>query len=108
MRSAARVSTADGGGYVPAVGIFVLWSAPRARSTAFFRSMTERGDLTVVHEPFSNLNDYGETDADEQAFASPVALLAWLRRESPRRDVFVKETMDHQYDEVLADRAFLA
>jgi hypothetical protein len=25
--------------------------------------MAERGDLTVLHEPFCNLQDYGETDA---------------------------------------------
>ena len=37
------------------MAIFALWSAPRARSTAFFPSMAERGDLTVLHEPFSNL-----------------------------------------------------
>ena len=41
--------------------------------------MAERGDLIVLHEPFSNLNDYGETDADGLMFRSPAALLAWLR-----------------------------
>jgi len=30
--------------------VFALWSAPRARSTAFFRSVAERGDVTVLHE----------------------------------------------------------
>ncbi len=85
-----------------------MWSAPRARSTAFFRSMAERGDLTVLHEPFSNLKDYGETDADGQTFGSPAPLLAWLRGQAHRRDVFLKDTMDHQHDEVLADQRFLA
>jgi Sulfotransferase domain len=70
--------------------------------------MAERGDLTVLHEPFSNLNDYGETDADGRTFDSPATLLAWLRNETRGRGVFLKETMDHQYDEVLADRRFLA
>ena len=46
------------------MAVFGLWSAPRARSTAFFRSMAERGDMTLLHEPFSNLRDYGETDVD--------------------------------------------
>lgn len=46
--------------------VFALWSAPRARSTAFFRSMAERGDLTVLHEPFCNIQDHGETDASGQ------------------------------------------
>lgn len=88
--------------------IFALWSAPRARSTAFFRSMAERGDLTVLHEPFCNIQDHGETDAGGQAFTSPAPLLAWLHGQAGRRDVFVKDTMDHQHDEVLADRQFLA
>lgn len=88
--------------------VFALWSAPRARSTAFFRSMAERGDLTVLHEPFGNLKDHGGTDAAGQAFDSPGPLLDWLRDQAHRRDVFLKDTMDHQHDEVLADHRFLA
>jgi hypothetical protein len=101
------LNLAGDGGYVPLVGIFALWSAPRARSTAFFRSMAERGDLTVLHEPFSNLRDYGETDAGGRTFNSPAPLLAWLCGRAHRPDVFLKDTMDHQHDEVLADRRFL-
>jgi hypothetical protein len=70
--------------------------------------MAERGDLTVLHEPFSNIKDYGETDADGQTFGSPAPLLAWLRDQAHRRDVFLKDTMDRQHDDVLADRRFLA
>jgi hypothetical protein len=88
--------------------VFALWSAPRARSTAFFRSMAERGDMTVLHEPFSNLRDYGETDADGRTFDSPASLLAWLRDQTQNVSVFLKDTTDHQHDEVLADRRFLA
>lgn len=88
--------------------IFALWSAPRARSTAFFRSMAERGDLTVLHEPFCNIQDHGETDAGGETFDSPAPLLAWLRDQAHHRDVFLKDTMDHQHDGVLADRRFLA
>jgi hypothetical protein len=33
--------------------------------------MAERGDMTVLHEPFSNLRDYGETDAGARTFDSP-------------------------------------
>jgi hypothetical protein len=32
--------------------VFTLWSTPRARSAAFFRSMLERGDVVAVHLPF--------------------------------------------------------
>ena len=69
--------------------------------------MAERGDLTVLHEPFGNLKNYGETDAGGRTFDSAVQLLAWLRSEAHDRDVFFKDTMDNQYDEVLADRKFL-
>jgi hypothetical protein len=31
--------------------MLMLWSAPRSRSTAFYRMMIERGDFTAVHEP---------------------------------------------------------
>jgi hypothetical protein len=69
--------------------------------------MAKRGDLTVLHEPFGNLKNYGETDVDGQTFDSPAALLAWLR-EAQGSSVFLKDTMDNQYDDVLADRRFLA
>jgi hypothetical protein len=70
--------------------------------------MTERGDLTVLHEPFCNLQDYGETDVDGRMFDSPTRLLAWLCDQAHCRDMFLKDTMDHQHDEVLSDRRFLA
>lgn len=70
--------------------------------------MAERGDLTVLHEPFCNMRDHGETDADGRTFGSPKPLLAWLHDQAHRRDVFLKDTMDHQHEEVLADRRFLA
>jgi hypothetical protein len=69
--------------------------------------MAKRGDLTVLHEPFGNLRNYGDTDVDGQTFDSPAALLAWLR-EAQGSSVFLKDTMDNQYDDVLADRRFLA
>jgi len=95
-------------GYVSAMTVFALWSAPRARSTAFFRSMAERGDMTVLHEPFSNLRDYGETEAGRRTFHSPASILAWLREETQDIRVFVKDTGDHQHRDVLADRRFLS
>jgi hypothetical protein len=70
--------------------------------------MAARGDLAVLHEPFGNLKNYGETDAGGEVFDSAARLLAWLRGEARDRDVFLKDTMDNQYDDVLADRRFLA
>jgi hypothetical protein len=91
------------------MAVFALWSAPRARSTAFFRSMAERGDMTVLHEPFCNLRDYGETDAGDRTFDSALSLLTWLRDETQDMSLFVKDHPPTAYvREVLADRRFLA
>jgi hypothetical protein len=91
------------------MAVFALWSAPRTRSTAFFRSMVERGDMTVLHEPFCKIKDFGEIEAGGRTFDSPRSLLAWLRDETDAMSVFVK---DHPPIEcrpdVLADRRFLA
>jgi hypothetical protein len=88
--------------------VFALWSAPRARSTAFFRSMVERDDLIALHEPLFNLLAFGETDVDGRTFDAPASLLAWLRDETHDVNAFLKETTDHSYGEILADRRFLA
>jgi hypothetical protein len=88
--------------------VFALWSAPRARSTAFFRSMLERGDLIALHEPFDNLTCFGETDVEGRTVDSAGSLLAWLRDETDDVTVFLKDTTDYRHPEVLADRRFLA
>ena len=89
--------------------VFALWSAPRARSTAFFRSMLERGDLLALHEPIEGLIYFGTTEIEGRTFVSTVSLLAWLREETGDINVFLKETTDHRVCEaVLADRRFLA
>src|SRR5215471_665307 len=91
------------------MAVFALWSAPRTRSTVFFRSIAERGDMTVLHEPFCHLRDFGETDAGDRTFDSARSLLAWLRDETQDMKVFLK---DHPpaacVRAVLADRRFLA
>jgi hypothetical protein len=91
------------------MAVFALWSAPRTRSTAFFRSIIERGDMTVLHEPFCNLRDYGETNVGARTFDSPLSLLAWLRDETQNMSVFLKDHPPTVYlPDVLADRRFLA
>ena len=72
-------------GYVASMPVFALWSAPRARSTAFFRSMLERGDLLALHEPFEGLLYFGDTEVEGRTFESPASLLAWLRDETHDR-----------------------
>lgn len=89
--------------------VFALWSAPRARSTAFFRSMLERGDLLALHEPIEGLLYFGSTEVEGRTFESPVDLLAWLRDETHDVSVFLKETTDPRVHQVLrADPRFLA
>ena len=91
------------------MAVFALWSAPRTRSTVFFRSMVERGDLAVLHEPFCNLRDHGETAVGARTFDSPLSLLAWLRDETQDMNVFLKDHPPTAYvRDVLADRRFLA
>ena len=88
--------------------VFALWSAPRARSTAFFRSMLERGDLLALHEPLEGLIYFGDTEVNGRTFLSAESLLGWLLDETHDVRVFVKETTDYRVREVvLADRRFL-
>jgi hypothetical protein len=89
--------------------VFALWSAPRARSTAFFRSMAERGDLLALHEPLEGVTYFGETRVRGQTFDSAASLLAWLRDETATSRVFMKETTDHRVLPIVrAERRLLA
>lgn len=88
--------------------ILALWSAPRSRSTAFLRMMAERGDYTVVHEPFSHLVDFGAATVGDRVVHSEPELIAALRELAERTPVFFKDTTDFSYPGLLADRTFLA
>jgi len=71
--------------------------------------MVERGDMTVLHEPFCKLRDFGETDADARIFDSPQKLLDWLLNDTHDMRVFLKDHPPTYYlQDVLADRRFLA
>ncbi|MDA3648000.1 sulfotransferase family protein [Saccharopolyspora indica] len=87
--------------------VLALWSAPRARSTAFFRSMVERDEFTALHEPFCNLVDFGATAVGEAEVRTGPELIAAIRAHARTRPVFLKDTTDYRYPEVLADEAFL-
>src|SRR5262249_36209955 len=89
--------------------VLVLWSAPRSRSTAFLRSMIERGDLLALHEPLEGLHFIGPLDIDGQTFTSPPELMAWLVDDTAGRTVFLKETVNPPVQAmVVNDRRFLA
>lgn len=89
------------------MAIFALWSPPRARSTAFFRSMVERGDMLAVHEPFSDVTGLGETDVGGQPFDSPTELLRWFRDHTSAINVFVKDTPNDRLRYLLEDEYLL-
>src|SRR5579871_4073506 len=88
--------------------MLMLWSAPRSRSTAFYRMMVERGDFTGVFEPFSHAEAFGRADVGGRQVASAAEVLAELRSLAVTRPVFVKDTTDWRQSEVLADEEFLA
>jgi len=70
--------------------------------------MLERGDLTVVHEPFGDVIGLGETDVDGRPFRTAVDLLRWLREDTSTVDVLLKDTPNRRYTDLFADRRFLA
>ncbi|MEV6806276.1 sulfotransferase family protein [Streptomyces sp. NPDC017248] len=90
------------------IPVLALWSAPRSRSTAFARMMAERGDRVVVHEPFSQVVDFGEVKVGERVAHTEQDVLAELRALAAQKPVFFKDTTDFAYPALLADREFLA
>jgi hypothetical protein len=85
--------------------LLTLWSAPRSRSTAFERMMIERGDITVLHEPFSHVKDFGQAEVAGRRVTGEAELLAALRALGGH--TFLKDTTDFHYPEMVADHAFL-
>ncbi|TCC06324.1 sulfotransferase family protein [Kribbella soli] len=92
-----------------AVRPVVVWAVPRSRSTALARVMIERGDLEVVHEPFSYLAAQGVYQLAGRELRSAREILdVLLEQASAGRRFFVKETTDYRYDDLLADERFAA
>jgi hypothetical protein len=87
--------------------LLALWCVPRSRSTVFLRMMAERGDLTVVHEPFSRVGFHGGVDVGGRPCASEAEVLDALLDLAGSGPVFFKETTDYRYPGVLDDPSFL-
>jgi sulfotransferase family protein len=85
--------------------VLALWSAPRSRSTAFEQMMRQRGDFTVLHEPFSHRANYGSTVVDGAEIRTEPELLRALR--GVAGPVFFKDTTDFHYPCLLRDEEFL-
>ncbi|MFI6377782.1 sulfotransferase family protein [Streptomyces sp. NPDC050546] len=93
------------GADTPPPTVIAMWSPPRCRSTAFERMMIERGDLTVLHEPFNVLASKGSYELDGHVHHGERALLdalLSLARTGPR-PVYFKDTTDCRYAELLTD-----
>jgi Sulfotransferase domain len=88
--------------------MLMLWSVPRSRSTAFYRMMTERGDFTGVHEPFSHVRVFRNAEIGGRTLTTAPEVIAELRSLAATRPVFIKDTTDRRHPEVLADQRFLA
>ena len=88
--------------------MLMLWSAPRSRSTAFYRMMIERGDFTAVHEPFSYVAIMANVDISGRPLTTASEVIAELRSLASTRQVFIKDTTDRRHPEALADLRFLA
>jgi hypothetical protein len=85
--------------------LLALWSAPRSRSTAFERMMMQRGDITVLHEPFSHVSDFGSAVVGSRRVTSEQELLDVLKGLGGR--TFLKDTTDFHYPRLVADEQFL-
>lgn len=69
--------------------------------------MSERGDRVVLHEPFSQLADFGSTEVDGVEVSTEASLISAIRALAAERPVFFKDTTDFHYPGLLADTAFL-
>nr|ABY83169.1 Azi31 [Streptomyces sahachiroi]BFD88294.1 hypothetical protein StreXyl84_76950 [Streptomyces sp. Xyl84] len=87
--------------------LLALWSAPRSRSTVFFRMMVERQDVLALHEPFCNIANDGSTVIDGRVVHSTDTLTDTLIGLAAQRTVFFKDTTDCFYDSVFARPDFL-
>jgi hypothetical protein len=87
--------------------LLALWCVPRSRSTVVLRTMAERGDLTVVHEPFSRVTFFGTADVGGTTCTSEAEVVQALLELAGSGPVFFKETTDYRYPAVLDDPAFL-
>jgi hypothetical protein len=88
-----------------------LWAVPRAASTAFERMVIERGDHTVLDEPFSEHYYLGPEKvsarfAEVRPGAEPAAILGRIEEAATRGPLFLKDMAYHVAG--LASPAFAA
>ena len=94
--------------------IVALWTHPRSISTAFERIMMERGDFTILHEPFSYLYYIHEDGATlSPQYVDPAhptdyaGIRAHIEQTAEARPVFFKDMCAHCFQDLDADEPFL-
>jgi hypothetical protein len=94
--------------------IIALWTYPRTISTAFERVMMERGDMEILHEPFSYLFYVHEKKATiPQEFVDPdhpvtyPGIRQMILDAAAEKTVFFKDMAAHCFDYLLDDPAFI-
>ena len=94
--------------------IIALWTHPRSISTAFERIIMERGDFTILHEPFSYLYYVHEDGAtlspqyvDPEHPTDYSGIRAQIEQTAEERPVFFKDMCAHCFNELNADESFL-
>ncbi len=95
--------------------IHALWCHPRSMSTAIEMVMRERGDLTVMHEPFIYTYYTGEGSRQLPHFEpnpdhpqTYVDVRQAIRDQATKGPVFFKDMAYYVLDRLMADPAFLS
>lgn len=94
--------------------IYALWTHPRSISTAFERVMMERGDLKILHEPFSYLYYVHQESATiSQQYVDPdhptdyEGIKAHISAHAAEKPVFFKDMCSHCFEPLVTDEAIL-
>ena len=95
--------------------VYALWTHPRSISTAFERVMIERGDLKILHEPFSYYYYVQQEGATiEQQYVDPehptsyAGIKNHIQANAHDKPVFFKDMCAHCYDTLVEDKTFLS
>lgn len=97
------------------MNIHALWCHPRSVSTAFERIMRERGDLTVLHEPFmyeyyihSGRRPFDNFEPEPGHPTDYADIRALIRSQAETRPVFLKDMAYYMLETLAVDPGFMA
>ncbi|MER5931182.1 sulfotransferase family protein [Streptomyces sp. NPDC002054] len=89
--------------------VIALWSPPGCRATALERMMTERGDLTVLHEPFTKLALTGRYSHEGRSYGTATALFESVLERAERpgaHPVLFTDSTAFRHPDLLMDTRF--